>query len=387
MPTAAVGDASALATASYTPDGADHLVAGDSGHTQFVSLPMAAGIAFATTDTVKYAVQATQPNLGCNQFIQLYVGVVTQDGTSSQATLLSKSVDNTELANAFQARTNSANLTGNYTTVAGDRLVVEFGTSGTPAAATGVNGHNASFRWGSDGVSGDLAENDTNSETTRNGWIEFSPNITFQTPTLTADAGDFDLTVADAGLSWAHSLPADSDSFALTVADAEFAWAHNLSVETGEFVLFGADIGFGAQALTLVAEFGSFVLSGSDAELTFSGDVLAPVQQSTSVGGGGLSWQDFVSAEFRRKHLSHLLDVEEKKLEKVEKKLKVVRKKLKALKTEPTKGILANLQALEFKREKIENKIQALEVEMVPLELFLEAEIDEDDEEVMGIFH
>jgi hypothetical protein len=26
-------------------------------------------------------------------------------------------------------------------------------------------------------------------------------------------------------------------------------------------------------------------------------------------------------------------------------------------------------------------------VEMVPLELFLEAEIDEDDEEVMGIFH
>lgn len=100
------------------------------------------------------------------------------------------------------------------------------------------------------------------------------------------------------------------------------------------------------------------------------------------VGGGDLpTWQDFVNAEFRRKHLSHLLDVEEKKLERVEKKLKVVKKKLK--KAERTEGVLANLQALEFKRDEIENKIHALRVEMVPLELFLEAEINEDDEEVM----
>jgi hypothetical protein len=225
---------------------------------------------------------------------------------------------------------------------------------------------------------------------------------------LTADTDSFAVTVADAGLSWAHSFAADSDSFALTVADAEFAWAHNLSVDSGTFTFTGSDIGFGALA-PLTAEVGDFDLVGSDAEFalahsfaaeqgtfTFTGSdaelsttstpVIEPVIQ-TSVGGGGLSWQDFVSAEFRRKHLSHLLDVEEKKLEKVEKKLKVVRKKLKALKTEPPEGILANLQALEFKREKIENKIQALEVEMVPLELFLEAEIDEDDEEVMGIFH
>jgi hypothetical protein len=203
---------------------------------------------------------------------------------------------------------------------------------------------------------------------------------------LPADGNSFALSVADAGLSWGHSFAADSDSFALTVADAGLAWAHNLSVETGDFVLSGGDVGFGALA-PLSAEFGAFTLTGSDAELSTDAVVIAPVIQQTSVGGGGLSWKDFVEAEFRRKHLSHLLDVEEKKLEKVEKKLKVVRKKLKSLKTEPPEGILANLQALEFKREKIENKIQALEVEMVPLELFLEAEIDEDDEEVMGIFH
>jgi hypothetical protein len=226
---------------------------------------------------------------------------------------------------------------------------------------------------------------------------------------LTADTVSFAFTGFDAGLSWQHSFTADSDSFAVTVADAEFALAHNLSVESGSFVLSGADIGFGALApltaevgdFSLVgfdaefalehrfaAEQGTFTFTGADAELSSDGEVIVPpVVQQTSVGGGGLSWQDFVSAEFRRKHLSHLLDVEEKKLEKVEKKLKVVRKKLKSLKKEPNEGILANLQALEFKREKIENKIQALEVEMVPLELFLEAEIDEDDEEVMGIFH
>jgi hypothetical protein len=225
---------------------------------------------------------------------------------------------------------------------------------------------------------------------------------------LTAETTSYALSVADAGLSWGRSFAADSGSFALTVADAGLSWAHNLSVETGAFVLSGGDVSFGpiifsaavgdfvlsgadaefAWAHSFTAEQGTFTLTGSDAEFVFDGEVITPpVQQSTSVGGGGLSWQDFVSAEFRRKHLSHLLDVEEKKLEKVEKKLKVVRKKLKALKTEAPEGILANLQALEFKREKIENKIQALEVEMVPLELFLEAEIDEDDEEVMGIFH
>jgi hypothetical protein len=248
----------------------------------------------------------------------------------------------------------------------------------------------------------------------RRGTVELEGNavnsIAFSTAKiLPADLGTFTFTGRDAGLSWDQRLTADSDSFALTVADAGLAWAHNLSAEFGEFVLSGGDVSFGPIVLSAAfgdfdlvgsdagfswahsvsAEQGTFTFTGSDAELTFDGEVIVPpVQQPTaSVGGGGLSWKDFVEAEFRRKHLSHLLDVEEKKLEKVEKKLKVARKKLKSLKKEPPEGILANLQALEFKRDKIENKIQALEVEMVPLELFLEAEIDEDDEEVMGIFH
>ena len=105
-----------------------------------------------------------------------------------------------------------------------------------------------------------------------------------------------------------------------------------------------------------------------------------PTGQVESVGGGGLSWQDYVTAEYRRKHLKEELEKQEKQLKKVEKQIRSAEKKVAQKRTE---GILANLQRLEFKKDEIEHKIQALEIEMIPLEMFLEAEIDDDDEEWM----
>lgn len=108
------------------------------------------------------------------------------------------------------------------------------------------------------------------------------------------------------------------------------------------------------------------------------------VVTTTQVGGGEPSWQDFVTAEFRRKHLQHLLVQEEKKLKAVKKKLRTVEKKVKS--GEKTEGILANLLRLEFRKDELENKIQAIRVEIIPVEMFLEADIDDDDEEVMNLF-
>jgi truncated hemoglobin YjbI len=98
------------------------------------------------------------------------------------------------------------------------------------------------------------------------------------------------------------------------------------------------------------------------------------------VGGGELSWEDYVTAEFRRKHLAQEIKVEERKLKRVEKQIVQAEQKLPSKHHE---GILANLQRLAFRKDEITNRIEAMRVEMVPLERFLEAEIDDDDEEVM----
>jgi hypothetical protein len=172
-------DASVLITSGQTADLSDHLVTGDKIHAQFVSAPMAAGIAFSTSDTVKYAVQGLETHAANNLFIQLFVSVVSQDGNTVRATLRSKVNDGTELTTSLQSRTASHNLTSDYTTEAGDRLVVEFSVQGTPTNSGGTQGHNASIRWGSNGAGGDLAENDSQTGLTLNPWIEFSPTITF----------------------------------------------------------------------------------------------------------------------------------------------------------------------------------------------------------------
>ena len=182
-------DSSALATVAYTPDGADHLVAGDSLHRQFVSDGMAAGIAFTNADAISFAVQCLEANAGNNLNIQLFVSIVSSDGGTVRRTLRTKVEEATELATSLTNRHLSTTQDGaTYTTVDGDRLVVEFSVEGTPVGAGGVQGHNASLRWGGNGAGGDLGANDTDTGTTLNPWIEFAPTITFPafTPAVNA---------------------------------------------------------------------------------------------------------------------------------------------------------------------------------------------------------
>jgi hypothetical protein len=173
-------DSSALSSVAQTPDAADHTgVNGDTFHAQFVSAELPANVAFSTADTVKYAIQGLEAHGGNNLFVQLWVGVYSSDGSTLQATLLTKSLDGTEIVTAIESsRTASHNLTSSYTTVAGDRIVVEFSVSGTPGGGGGIQGHNATLRWGSDGAGGDVAETDSDQATDVNPWIEFSTDLT-----------------------------------------------------------------------------------------------------------------------------------------------------------------------------------------------------------------
>lgn len=180
-------DGSALATASESPDGSDHLAAGDTFFAQFVSDPLAAQT-FTSGDAFKLAMQCSETNNGNNLFLQIWMGVYTGDGSSLQATIRSKVSDDTEFTTSLLNKIFNGTLSSSYTCAAGERLVIEISAAGTPTAAGGVQGHNAGIRFGSDGSSGDLPENNTEAGTTFNPWVEFANTITFLD--LLATAGE-----------------------------------------------------------------------------------------------------------------------------------------------------------------------------------------------------
>jgi hypothetical protein len=168
-------DASALTSQAVTPDAADHTTPGDSLHVQFVSDAMAAGVTFTSGDAIKLCVQCFQASLTDTLAVQLYCAVVDNAGTTVRRVIRSKTQDDVNLFSALQSRILSDTQDGStYTTVTGDRLVVEVSVYGTPVPGPGVNGHNATIRWGGDG-SADLAENDSQNGTTLNPWVEFVP--------------------------------------------------------------------------------------------------------------------------------------------------------------------------------------------------------------------
>lgn len=171
-------DSSALTSTAYTPDGADHGGAGDSLWCQFVSDEIAAGKVFASGQTIKMALQGFEAHANNNLNLQLYVAVVSSDGGTVRRVLRSKVEHGTEWANSLISRFLSTTQDGaDYTTAANDRLVVELSAEGSPGGGGGVQGHNGTMRFGSDGAGGDLPENDTETGATLNPWIEFVPDI------------------------------------------------------------------------------------------------------------------------------------------------------------------------------------------------------------------
>ena len=155
-----------------------------------MSMPHAAlptGTVFTSGDAFDYCLQGLEAHANNNLQVQVWMGVYSNDGSTLRATLRSKILEGLELATSLTSRYFSGTLSGSYTTVAGDRLVVEVSVSGTPTSGGGVQGHNASLRFGNDGAGGDLAENDTQTGTTLNPWIEFAAITLSQQYTITLD--------------------------------------------------------------------------------------------------------------------------------------------------------------------------------------------------------
>lgn len=149
-------------------------------HMQLISRPMEAGIAFVTTDTFSIQVEGLESAINDNIINRMRaLRVFSQDGLTVQATLrglgagLSVVEWNTTLRNLTFAT--AVVFSNNYTTVAGDRLVLELGHQDSAGAS--VSG---SMRWGRDSSgTGDLGQNETDTTTTLRPWLEISRDITF----------------------------------------------------------------------------------------------------------------------------------------------------------------------------------------------------------------
>jgi hypothetical protein len=232
-------DSSALTDQVLAPDAADHIAAADTFFSQFVSEPLAAQT-FSVGATVKYALQGLEANAGNNLFVQVWIGIVNNAGTSALATLLSKSLDATELGTTVASRTASHTLTGGYTATGGERLVVEFSLQGTPVATSQVQGHNGTIKWGSNGAGGDLLENDTQTATNLNPWIEFGTTVTFQSTGTLSATFDAMTATSTATAAVAGTLSATFDATTLSATGTVASSGINASL----------NITFGAMAAT-----------------------------------------------------------------------------------------------------------------------------------------
>ena len=144
---------------------------------QYVSAPMNAGVVFTTSWTIKCQIQAREALAEDDCAGKLAIKVVSQDGNTVRATLLGVSnigpptefLDNATPRNKIFADGDA--LTAGYTTVTGDRLVVELGIGSSGVTPSGA------MRFGMGAV--DLPEDEL-ATTAGAAWIEFSNEITFE---------------------------------------------------------------------------------------------------------------------------------------------------------------------------------------------------------------
>jgi hypothetical protein len=152
---------------------------------QFISEPLAAQ---TISGTIRAVVQVNESNTAANMRSQMHAWVMAPDG-SSRGTLttfntaaLSSEWSTTVTSRFFPLGSTGTTVT-NVNAVDGDRIVVELGARIHDTSATVYSGtlRIGDHRFNSPGTDWDLPSNQTDTTTTKNGWIEFSANLTFLT--------------------------------------------------------------------------------------------------------------------------------------------------------------------------------------------------------------
>lgn len=160
-------DDSSYLTSTYTGYGAGTVI-----FRQFISRPMSASIVFNSSTTYEMCLRASESSTSANAFQLFGVSIVSNDGLTLRGQFSALEKDGTEFSTSLTARSNLRSGTSglNYTTVAGDRLVVEVGWDQDAVGSYSISqslGNTGSFLSG-DGDTSILAP-----------YIEFSNTITF----------------------------------------------------------------------------------------------------------------------------------------------------------------------------------------------------------------
>jgi hypothetical protein len=149
---------------------------------QFVSDPLIAGIVFTSgVSLFKAQIAAREFATSDNSSATSAIMVFSRDGSTKQAEIRSRTTGSgTEYISNASLRNhsvfNSDLASASYTTVAGDRIVIEFGHF--DAAGTSPEGQ---FRFGCPTGTADHGENETET-TSLVPWFESSVNLIFETP-------------------------------------------------------------------------------------------------------------------------------------------------------------------------------------------------------------
>jgi len=146
---------------------------------QYISPVLIAGQTITGSQSIKAQCRVLESSLANNMLFTIGIRIIALNGTTVQKTMLDVTRDDVEandttLTNRQFIVTSAAT---NYTTVAGDRLVIEIGMGGDPVNVTGS--HSSTMRFG-DASASDLSEDDT-STTDNNPWVQFNDTLTFST--------------------------------------------------------------------------------------------------------------------------------------------------------------------------------------------------------------
>ncbi len=140
---------------------------------QYITEPLANQL--IDVQSVVFRIRAAERATSCNMFTTIDIRLVSNDGSVVRGTLVSMRRDGVEAATTLTNRNN----TGNSTAIvchSGDRLVIEIGMGGDPAAASD---HDSDMRIG-DNDATDLGANDTDTSDF-NPYVEFANTLTFFT--------------------------------------------------------------------------------------------------------------------------------------------------------------------------------------------------------------
>lgn len=188
-----------LTNFAYSPDGADDGTDTSAHARQFVT---AEQLQAQTIDAgaVKWAFQVQEAHANNNQVLAVKIFVCSSGGTIKE-TLLGIQRDGTEMpSTGMVARSDTGTLSA-VTVEDGDRLCFEVGWGGSPGGGGGVQGHNATIRFGENAAGGDLPEDDADTGTTLRPWLEFSQTLLFQ-----GDPVPVSVAAVPTRMSWGYGV-------------------------------------------------------------------------------------------------------------------------------------------------------------------------------------